>query len=37
MIVTLPLLPQATQHASRWRELTAGVTVARQDRSWAGA
>jgi len=32
MIVTLPLLPQSTQHASRWRELTAGVTVARADR-----
>jgi MFS family permease len=32
MVVTLPALPQASQHASRWRELTAGVTTARQDR-----
>ena len=32
MVVTLPVLPRATQHASRWRELTAGITTARQDR-----
>ena len=32
MVVALPVTPQATQHASRWRELTAGVTTARQDR-----
>ena len=32
MIVTLPVLPPSTKHASRWRELTAGVTVARADR-----
>jgi MFS family permease len=31
MVVTLPLLPTATQHASRWRELTAGVSFARAD------
>jgi MFS family permease len=32
MAVTLPVLPQATRHASRWRELTAGISTARQDR-----
>ncbi len=32
MAVTLPVLPRATRHASRWRELTAGFTVAREDR-----
>jgi MFS family permease len=31
MMVTLPPLPTLTQHASRWRELTAGVTTARAD------
>ncbi len=31
MMVTLPVLAQ-TRHASRWRELTAGITTARQDR-----
>jgi MFS family permease len=31
MAVTLPALPAATQHASRWRELTAGVSTARAD------
>jgi MFS family permease len=32
MIVTLPTLPRAAVHASRWRELTAGVSTARADR-----
>ena len=32
MMVTLPAVPQIAKHASRWRELTAGVTVARQDK-----
>jgi MFS family permease len=32
MAVTLPVLPKVTQPASRWRELTAGVAVARADR-----
>ncbi len=32
MVVTLPVPPRSTQHASRWRELTAGITTARQDR-----
>ncbi len=32
MVVSLPTLAPATQHASRWRELTAGITTARQDR-----
>jgi len=32
MAVHLPALPPSAQHASRWRELTAGVTTARQDR-----
>jgi MFS family permease len=32
MVVSLPALPQRTQHASRWRELTAGITTARRDR-----
>jgi MFS family permease len=32
MAVTLPVLPRAARHASRWRELTAGFTVAREDR-----
>jgi len=31
MIVTLPAVPQVPTHASRWRQLTAGITVARQD------
>ena len=32
LIVTLPRVPQAPTQASRWRQLTAGVTVARQDK-----
>jgi MFS family permease len=32
MMVTLPVLPHPPHATSRWRELTAGVTVARQDR-----
>ena len=32
MVVSLPTLPHTTQHASRWRELTAGITTARADR-----
>ena len=32
MMVTLPAVPQIARHASRWRELTAGITVARQDK-----
>jgi len=32
VMVSLPALPRATGHASRWRELTAGVTTARGDR-----
>jgi MFS family permease len=32
MVVTLPILPATTQHASRWRELTAGLSTARADR-----
>ncbi len=32
MMVTLPAVPQMARHASRWRELTAGVTVARHDK-----
>ena len=31
MMVTLPAVPQSPTHASRWRQLTAGITVARQD------
>ena len=31
MMVTLPAVPQAPAHSSRWRQLTAGITVARQD------
>jgi MFS family permease len=31
MMVTLPRVPQAPAHSSRWRELTAGITVARED------
>ncbi len=31
MMVTLPGVPQMAKHASRWRELTAGITVARTD------
>ncbi len=31
MMVTLPAVPQVPTHASRWRQLTAGITVARQD------
>jgi len=31
LMVTLPAVRQAPVHASRWRELTAGVTVARRD------
>ncbi len=30
--VTLPTVSQRTHHASRWRELTAGITLAREDR-----
>ncbi len=32
LIVTLPRVPQVPTQASRWRQLTAGVTVARQDK-----
>jgi MFS family permease len=32
LAVTLPVVRRGVQHASRWRELMAGVTVARQDR-----
>jgi len=32
MAVSLPVLPRTMQHASRWRELTAGITTARCDR-----
>ena len=32
MMVTLPALPQAPRHASRWRDLTAGITTARHDK-----
>jgi MFS family permease len=32
MMVTLPAVPQAPTQASRWRQLTAGITVARHDR-----
>jgi MFS family permease len=32
MMVMLPSLPQTAVHASRWRELTAGITTARGDR-----
>jgi MFS family permease len=32
MIVTLPVLPHPPRATSRWRELTAGITVARHDR-----
>jgi MFS family permease len=32
LMVTLPALPHSPRATSRWRELTAGVTVARQDR-----
>ena len=32
MAVALPTLPRPANHASRWRELTAGITTARQDR-----
>ena len=31
MMVMLPAVPQVPTHASRWRQLTAGITVARQD------
>jgi MFS family permease len=31
MMVTLPAVPQVPTRASRWRQLTAGITVARQD------
>ncbi len=31
MMVTLPAVPQVPTQASRWRQLTAGITVARQD------
>ena len=31
MVVTLPAVHQAPTGASRWRQLTAGITVARQD------
>ncbi|HTU36538.1 MAG TPA: MFS transporter [Acidimicrobiales bacterium] len=31
LVVTLPKVPQMATHASRWRELTAGITVARRD------
>ncbi|HEY1653205.1 MAG TPA: MFS transporter [Acidimicrobiales bacterium] len=32
LIVTLPAVPQSPAEASRWRQLTAGVRVAREDR-----
>ncbi len=32
LIVTLPEVSERTQYPSRWRELTAGITVAREDR-----
>jgi len=32
MAVSLPATPRATPHASTWRELTAGIATARQDR-----
>ena len=32
MMVTLPAVPQMAKHASRWRELTAGITVASRDK-----
>jgi MFS family permease len=32
MMVALPALPKMTAQASRWRELTAGITAARQDK-----
>ena len=32
MVVTLPAVHQVPTGASRWRQLTAGITVARQDR-----
>jgi MFS family permease len=32
LMVSLPELPATTAHASRWRELTAGITTARADR-----
>jgi MFS family permease len=32
LVVTLPRVPQAVTHASRWRQLTAGITVAREDK-----
>jgi MFS family permease len=32
LLVTLPVVPHPPKAASRWRELTAGVTVAREDR-----
>jgi MFS family permease len=32
MVVSLPVLAPAPRHASRWRELTAGITTARADR-----
>jgi MFS family permease len=32
LMVALPAVPHAPRASSRWRELTAGITVARQDR-----
>lgn len=32
LMVTLPAVPQSPTEASRWRQLTAGITVARQDK-----
>jgi MFS family permease len=32
LMVTLPVVPHPPRATSRWRELTAGITVARQDR-----
>ncbi len=32
LMVTLPAVPQPPTQASRWRQLTAGITVARQDK-----
>jgi MFS family permease len=32
LMVSLPAVPQGPAHSSRWREITAGITVARHDR-----
>jgi predicted MFS family arabinose efflux permease len=33
LVVSLPSLPEKTHHPSRWREFTAGITEAREDRT----